>query len=181
MTIKFGAFIIIISMAISCKQKAGPSTDAAATVAQDTAMRAGDTIKLSSLADNNDGSLVTLVQYAGKKPSEVDFWNKNGVGARISKLMGNAYGDFQRNWNDETPIIESDSGMLFMTGCKIGACLNSRYVVVIDTKINIINVYALSDTGQRMRSFEEKGTILAMSYKMQDWFDKIYEEHMSAK
>jgi hypothetical protein len=173
---KIFILLTIFSLISACKPSKTPATDnkntTATPVDNKTEFGAGDSITLKSLSDNNRGSLADLVQYVGKKP--------NQIGERISKIMGNAYGNFQRDWNTETPI-EKDAEMLYTSGCKTGNCINSRYVVVFDTKINAINVYSFSNTGQRMRTFEEDKIFLALPYKGQDWLDAIVEEHMSAK
>jgi hypothetical protein len=177
--------IVIVSLisifCLSCKpNKATTTVEAQKTDPSKTEYGAGDSITLKSLADNTRGSLADLVQYVGKKPSEVQLWSKNNISERISKMMGSAYGNFERNFNVETPI-EKDMEMLYTSGCKTGACINSRYVVIFDTKINAINVHSFSDSGQRMRSYEEDHILLALPYKAQDWFDIIVSEHMAAK
>jgi hypothetical protein len=175
---KFIFPIVIASLLfLACK----PKTDADATaktteeVAKDGISKAGDTITLPSLQDNNRPSLLGVLELVGQKPSSVQLFDKMDIGARMKKFMGSNYDSLIKNWNEDTPL-EKDGDIVYTSGCKTANCAEYQYIIIFDTKIQIINVYTFE--GKKMRTFEEDNTITGLPYKCQDWFDAIIQKHI---
>jgi len=114
-------------------------------------------------------SLKNIVQLVGKKPKDVQLFEKFSLNERLEKLLGSEFTIFRSEWNEETPI-ESDGEFAYFTGCKAGACAENKYFILLDLVDNNINV--INFKNKKSRSFEE-GAIIGMTTKIGEYFDKI--------
>ncbi len=114
-------------------------------------------------------SLAEAKNFVGKKASEVQLFEKFNLNNRIEKLLGAEYAEFKADWNEENNISQ-DGEILYLTGCRKGACNENKYFLLLDmmeSNINIINI-----RNGRPRSFEE-GAVIGMTDKVASEFEQI--------
>lgn len=148
----------------SCSEKKASSSDASENSA--------DTIPSEVKGFGTQATIKEITGLAGKKPTEVNLFEKYQLYSRLEKLLGNEYSTFKKDWNEETPIV-AEGEFIYFSGCKAKACKENRYVILIDLTYNNINVVNFKNT--RHRSFEES-SIIGLSYKMEEYIEKIRKE-----
>lgn len=160
MNIKFFTFLTFIFF-ISCSSK---KENKVATTTEVTAAPASAEIPQTPSGDG----IKSLTTFVGKKPSEVQIFDKYDFTKRFEKLMGENYTEFKSDWNQETPIMK-DGEILYFVGCKANACRENKFFVMIDMITNNLNVIHLKDG--RPVSHEEN-SVIGMSDKIAEDFEK---------
>lgn len=157
---------VIISLCtlliVACKPKA----DA------DTAEKTSSGVTSPAAAPKSD--LKDLEKAAGKKPSEIKFFETYNLYPRLEKMLGKEYASFKADWNTES-AIEYDGEVAYFYGCKKDKCTDNRYFILIDKTLNTINVYNFK--GSNTRAYEEEKNVIGMSDKISSYFESIRKEH----
>lgn len=120
-------------------------------------------------AGASNGNFSGFEAFVGKKPADVQLFDKANLNSRIEKLLGSEYQDFKADWNTESNI-KKDGEILYFTGCKSSDCNENKYFFMldlIDSNFNIINI-----RNGRPRSFEE-GPVIGMPDGAAQDFDKV--------
>ncbi|MBK8620404.1 MAG: hypothetical protein IPN79_01250 [Saprospiraceae bacterium] len=95
----------------------------------------------------------TFEKEAGKKPSDVGLMKSAELQERIKSLLKDDYQRFQKDWNQETPLVIEDR-IIFFTGCKADDCKANKYAIYLDVNDNNINI--VNFTYGRAKSYAER-------------------------
>jgi hypothetical protein len=163
MYVRFLSFILAI-VVLSCSSKKENSNNPAAGSENQTS----DTTN-ADLPKDGKNTFDGFDAYVGKKPAEVQLFEKANLNARIEKLLGGEFADFKADWNTESTIMK-DGEILYFVGCKSSACAENKYFVMLDLIINNLNIINIRNG--RPRSFEE-GPVIGMPDKLAGDFEKI--------
>lgn len=98
-------------------------------------------------------SWAAFEKEVGKKPSEIGLMKSPELQERIKNLLKEDYERFQKDWNEETPLVVEDR-IIFFTGCKSGDCKANKYAVYLDVNDNNINI--VNFTFGRAKSYSER-------------------------
>jgi hypothetical protein len=163
MQFKFiSCLVVLFLMACSSKKESSTSSQ---TASADTAAL----VLEQANGSPEPQSIKELENFIGKKPSQVQLFEKFDLNKRIEKVLGSELAEFKSDWNDETPIFK-DGEILYFTGCKTGACAENKYFMMLDLVENNFNIINIRNG--RPRSFEE-GAVIGMSDKVAEDFEKI--------
>jgi hypothetical protein len=164
MLLKSFSLLFSLLLIFSCSEKKASSGDISGNSA--------DTIPTEVKGFGTQETIKEITGLAGKKPAEVNLFEKYQLYPRLEKLLGIEYSTFKNDWNEETPIV-AEGEFIYFSGCKAKACTENRYVLLIDLTYNNINVVNFKNT--RQRSFEES-SIIGLSLKMEEFIEMIRKE-----
>lgn len=159
---KFLFSLLVVAILTSCSNNKSESKDAGSN--PETPAEIVNEESKTSMTSIND-----MAQFEGKLPNEVQLFEKYNLYPRFEKLLGADFADFKADWNEESPI-KKDGEIIYMTGCRKGACKDNLYFLTIDLIENNINIINLRNN--RPKSYEE-GAIIGMPSKLADDFDKV--------
>lgn len=136
--------LFVILSLVSCKENAEKSTLAQETKAE---------VAPKEYPRGVNESWAAIEKEVGKKPSEIGLMKSPELQERIKNMLKEDYERFQKDWNEETPLVVEDR-IIFFTGCKSEDCKANKYAVYLDVNDNNINI--VNFTFGRAKSYSER-------------------------